>query len=187
MVVVSWVDGEASMVWLQRDPETGEYGLRYLTAIDEEGQELIETVVRPFDDPDHGCDWSAVKPAWITDHGTVIVLLGNSPTDDTALGDPNRDEAAVHGVVKYLNTRVWEIPAGVEVGVDNFRSDTKSKWPRNEREARSDEARGNHRRIVPGAQHWILYPEGHKGGKLSDSGIVSLKDRTKVRWYLWSG
>jgi hypothetical protein len=187
MVVVSWVGGEASMVWLQRDGDTGEYGLRYLTAFDEEGQESIETVVRPFDDAEHGCDWGAVRPSWLEEHGTVVVLLGNSPNDDTVLGDPNRDEAAVHGVVKYLNSRIWEIPTGVEVAVDCFRSDIKTKWPRNEREARTDDARGNSRRIVPGAKHWIVYPDGHKGGKLGDQGVVTLKDETKARWYLWTG
>ncbi len=187
VVVISWVDGEGSMVWLQRDSDTGEYGLKYLAAVDDEGQPLIETVVIPFDDPAHGCNWAALQPAWITDHGSVIVLLGNTPSDDTVLGDPSRKEASVFGVAKYLNTRMWEMPEGVEIFVHTFRSDSKSKWPRSEIESRSnDSGRAGARRFVPGALHWIEYQLSAEG-QIRDTGRVMLADGTFARWFLWAG
>ncbi len=187
VVVVSWVDGIPAMVWLQRDADTGEYGLRYLDAVDEAGESSVETVVRPFDDHEHGCDWSLVRPDWIKEHGTVVILLGNSPSEDTALGDPSRVEAKVHGVVRYLNHRIWEIPNGVEVSVESFQSDTKAKWPRSLEESRSTGSRSSLRRVVLGAKHWIEYPEARDGGGLEDSGTVPLDDGTKADWFLWKG
>ncbi len=90
IVVVSWVDGDPSMIWLQHDETTGEYGLRVVDAEDlSTGDTSREVVYTPYDDPDHGCNWAAIKPEWLGDHGTVIVLLGNTATDDTVQGDPN--------------------------------------------------------------------------------------------------
>ena len=65
-------------------------------------------------------NWQAVKPDWITEHGTVLVLLGNTTNDDTVLGDPDRAESDIKGVSSYLNRRLWEIPEGVQVGVDEL-------------------------------------------------------------------
>jgi hypothetical protein len=68
LVVISWVAGDAAMIWVQRDPVSGEYGLRLFTALDEEtGLESLEAVVEPFYDLEHGCNWSTVKPGWLTD------------------------------------------------------------------------------------------------------------------------
>ncbi|WP_223645490.1 hypothetical protein [Corallococcus sp. EGB] len=189
MVVVSWVDGEPSMVWLKQDPDTGEYGLKYweLPAEDEDDSGRIETVCYPFNDEEHGCDWEAIKPEWLENHGTVIVLLGNSPTEDTVLGDPGRDEKTVHGIPKYLNHRFWEIPETVSVSVDVLQSDAKENWPRNFQDSRP---RGLHPTIVRkvhGARHWIVFKRGHDGGALSDSGSLTLSDGTHADWFLWSG
>ena len=42
LVVLSWVDGESSMIWVQQDPSTGEYGLRLVRAVDPEtGMETL--------------------------------------------------------------------------------------------------------------------------------------------------
>jgi len=188
VVVVSWVSGEASMIWLRRDPHTGEYGLRYFEAADEGTTDVTqEIVVRPFVDEEHGCDWSAVKPSWIEEHGTVLVLLGNGRNEDTVLGDPNREEGGVHGIAKYLNQRIWEIPTEYQVAVEVFQSDSKNRWPRSEQEARTDGPRANIRRSIPGARHWIEYPEGHKGGQLRSKGTIQLADGTDADWFLWVG
>jgi hypothetical protein len=188
VVVVSWVAGEGSMIWLQRDPDTGDYGLRYFEAVDQDtGDVTREMVVRPFVDDVHGCDWSAVKPSWIEEHGTVLVLLGSRPNEDTVLGDPNRSEGGVHGIAKYLNQRIWDIPTEYQVSVEVFQSDSKNRWPRNEQEARTTGPRANLRRSVPGARHWIEYPEGHEGGQLSNKGTIDLADGTGADWFLWAG
>src|SRR5439155_21725341 len=40
MVVISWVDGDPSMIWVARDPATGEYGLRVVDAEDPDTGEM---------------------------------------------------------------------------------------------------------------------------------------------------
>ena len=194
MVVVSWVDGEASMIWVQQDQRTGEYGLRVMGAEDPETEEVtLETVYAPFYDEEHGCDWEAIKPDFIDDHGTVIVLLGNDPRDDTILGDPGRDEGDIKGLSSYLNRRLWEIPSGVDVRVDELRTNDRTKWPRSEEEGHGAQSktsydRRTNSRTILGARHFITYPSGTpKGGKLGASGTVTLSDRTEVDWFLWEG
>lgn len=57
IVVVSWVDNEPSMIWVQQDAETGEYGLRLFEAVDPDTGDIgLDEVVAPFDDEDVGCD-----------------------------------------------------------------------------------------------------------------------------------
>jgi hypothetical protein len=194
MVVVSWVDGEASMIWVRKDPVTEVYGLRVIRAIDSEsGEESQETVYPPFNDPQSGCDWAKVKPDWIKDHGTVIILLGNKKTDDTVLGDPNRDEGDLKGLAAYLNRRFWEVSSGVEVVVDELRSTDRGEWPKSEQEAhntgggRTGSVRTN-RRTIQGAKYYVAY-ENHSfaRGQLANSGVMTLKDQTKASWYLWAG
>src|SRR5262249_3585430 len=92
VVVISWVDGQPAMIRIMRDETKGEYGLHIFEAEDDEGDEGREAVVEPYNDLEHGVDWCEVKPSWIDQHGTVIVLLGNHPDDDTFRGDLSRDE-----------------------------------------------------------------------------------------------
>ena len=65
------------MIWVCKDGSAGEYGLKLFEAEDpDSGQISLEDVVEPFDDLASGCDWAALKPQWMGDHGTVIVLTG---------------------------------------------------------------------------------------------------------------
>lgn len=193
MVVVSWVDGDPSMIWVEQDPLTGEYGLRVELVEDDSGNELWAAVYDPYDHTDElGCDWSMIKPDWIDQHGTVIVLLGNSLEDDTVLGDPSREEADIKGISAYLNKRFWQIPSHMSVAVDELRNNDRKRWPL-DREMAFDVATGggdrrvNHRTIM-GAQNFIAYPRSaFNGGSLAHSGEVALSDGTIVEWYLWEG
>lgn len=194
IVVVSWVEGEPAMIWLQRDAETDEYGLRLFEADDPEGGEpTLEEVVRPFNDEEAGCDWSKVRPEWLEEHGTVLILLGNDPKDDAVLGDPNRNEADIKGLSSYLNRRIWEIPKEHKVTVDELRTSDRAKWPRSEQDAHSTKAQGKYdrrtnARRIEGAKHFIQYPVGsYKKGGLDESGTVTLRDDTQVHWFLWRG
>jgi len=193
MVVISWVDGEAAMIWVQHDPETGEYGLRLEEVVDEDGEMSLDEVFSPYDDSEYGCDWSAVKPRWIEDHGTVIVLLGNEVGDDTVLGDPTRHESDIKGVSAYLNRRLWKIPAGIEVYVDELRTQDRGQWPSREDMAHrtkvsSGPDRRTNNRKIRGAHHYIEYPvRSYTSGKLEASGKMSLADGTTMSWYLWKG
>ena len=192
VVVISWVDGDPSMIWVQRNTETGEYGLRVLPAEDPEtGDVSLEAVYAPFDDPESGCDWRLVKPDIVERCGTVMVLLGTDVRSDTVLGDPHRAEDDIKGISAYLNKRVWEIPTGVEISVDELRTAERQGWPRTEREAHGPAGRGidrrTNRRAIRGARYFIEYPERNfKQGKLLSSGTVALSDGTDVDWYLWS-
>ena len=194
IVVVSWVDGEASMIWVQQDLETGEYGLRLFEAVDPAtGDVGLDEVVAPFEDEEIGLDWSAIKPDWIDEHGTVMVLLGNDPIDDTVLGDPSRAEADIKGISSYLNRRYWQIDAGVSVVVDELRTTDRNKWPRSAAEAhgpqpKSGVDRRTNPRNIKGAKHYICYPQStFTKGKLGPSGTVELDGGVAVDWYLWEG
>jgi hypothetical protein len=193
LVVLSWVDGEASMIWVQQDPSMGEYGLRLVRAVDPEtGMETLDEVYQPYEDARHGCDWSQVKPSWIEGHGTLLVLLGNEPGDDTIMGDASRNEADIKGISAYLNRRMWTIPDGVQVHVDEVRTSDRTGWPPSEKVAhgpippRGAVDRRTNRRGIRGARHYIHYPDA-KGGRLAVAGTVQLRDKTEVDWYLWEG
>ncbi len=194
LVVISWHDGDASMIWVTQDRETQEYGLKLEKAIDPEtGEESLDEVYAPFDDPEHGCNWASVKPDWIDKNGTVIVLLGNEPTQSTVTGDPDRSESDIKGVATYLNRRIWKMPSSISVRALEFHSGDQTRWPRNEAEASSSRSESHGRtsvqwRNIEGAEHYIEYPvDGFSRGKLGCKGTVRLSDDTCIDWYLWSG
>src|SRR5579863_7484309 len=89
VVVISLKSGQQNMMWLDRDPRNGKYGVRYFRLGGNN-----ETIVPPFQDPEYDVDWRCVLPEWVhaAGHGTALVLLGNTPQDDTVLGAPDRDE-----------------------------------------------------------------------------------------------
>lgn len=189
LVVISWSDGEPSMIWVMADPHTGEYGLRNFEAVDDSDEVKIVDVVAPFDDEYHGCDWSQVKPEWLTDHGTVVVLLGDEPTQHTMVGDPNRPiEAALTGISGYLNRRYWEVPDDLRVTVEELRHNDPAEWPKSRKEASGHAGRRTHRRKIEGAKYFIEYPvKAFKKGQLSASGTLDIGHGTSVEWFLWDG
>ncbi|MDW5593910.1 hypothetical protein VSS74_06165 [Conexibacter stalactiti] len=192
LVVISWVDGVAAMIWVTRD-EDGEYGLRNFQAVDEDtGEVRIDEVVAPFYDEDHGCDWASVRPSWIEEHGTVMVLLGEDARASTIGGDPHRaGEADIKGISTYLNRRVWEVESDVDIIVDELRTSDPRLWPISEAMGhgpqRSPDRRTN-RRAIRGALYYVKYPEStYQKGKLSASGTFIVSDGTEIDWFLWSG
>jgi hypothetical protein len=187
LVVISWVGGEPSMIWVQYDEESGEYGLRLEETEDADGLFSVDEVYGPYADEEHGCNWEAVRPDWIEDHGTVIVLMGSDPDEDTVLGDPNRSEQDIKGISSYLNRRLWEIPEGVQIAVDELRTHDRLQWLDS---AHSPEVTERHNglRSIRGAKHFIEYSvDNAKAGGISARGTVVLSDRTNVDWYLWDG
>ena len=194
MVVISWVNGDASMIWVTLDKDSGEYGLKLERCLAESGDTTLECVYDPYDDPEHGCDWAAVKPDWIQDHGTVIVLLGDNANSDTVEGDPSRNEADIKGISSFLNRRMWTLRDGVELFVDELRSNDRAFWPPNQEIAhgipeKSGRDRRTNTRRIEGARFYIKYPveKFSAHGKLGAHGTVPLRDGTFVDWFLWDG
>ncbi|HEX7089129.1 MAG TPA: hypothetical protein VF192_03280 [Longimicrobiales bacterium] len=102
IVYLSWRRGAGAMVWLWRNPETGQYGLKRLRRAG--GADAYWARA-----PD------ALKPALIGEHGTVVVLLGERESADTTLPPyAAADEASrALWLTRYLNGRFFELPAGV--------------------------------------------------------------------------
>lgn len=185
VVIVSWHEDfeDPSLIWVRKNPHTGAYGLR--TWETPEGGEMV---VIAGEDEDLGIDWSVVKPDWLQDHGTVVVLLGDELDQDTVLGDPNKQEGGVPGVgiVDYLNRRMWDL-GDVEVLVDEYREAAKTSWPVSSSTTVQGKLQRGTRR-VRGAKWYIDYGEAaKKNGRIAHRGTVTLSDQTEIDWYLWSG
>lgn len=186
LVIVSWHQDyeEPSMIWVRKNPTTGEYGLRTF-----ETKDGGENVVAAGYDEELGIDWSLVAPDWLEEQGTVVVLLGNDPDEDTVLGDPNREEGGTPGVgiVSYLNRRMWTLDE-VQVTVDEYRSEDPATWPRRPSVTEKSKLKYGRRRVM-GSRWYINYPPAKekKEGKLAASDTLQLSDGTEIDWYLWKG
>ncbi len=114
LIYLSWKDGEGSMIHLWKDPDSGEYGLRQ------------------FEHPDGSYDhWipieDSIKPELINDHGTMVILLGNSQAEHT-MHPPPEAASPSRWIAKHLNTRYFDFPEGITIkareGWENPRTDT---------------------------------------------------------------
>lgn len=182
VVVVSYKDGKASMIWIVLEPESGDY-------------ELIEfnvghgrsSVIDPASvdwTATGDIDWAALRPTWVEDNGTIVVLLGSETAPDTVLGNPGDSEQAIKGLSVFLNTRFWKL-SPVEVRVVELRSEKKNQWPQSAEE-KDDSRRPNVRRIM-GAAYYLTEVRAAKG-KLGASDTLLLdEDRVRADWYLWEG
>jgi hypothetical protein len=97
------------MVQLAKDPLTGQYGL-----------------VRHEVSSGRYSDWAEIyddiKPEQIKDHGTVVVLEGESDEDDTFTQPKEKISAEVTWVSHYLNTRYFEVPKGITIRARDHRA-----------------------------------------------------------------
>lgn len=199
IVVISYKSGAASMIRLKHDPLTNEYGASIWTAEDEFGIEEQLVVVSPddFGIPEWGIDdfgsvWQQV-PFWsereiAPDHGTIVILVGNDPLDDTILGDPDRpEERAPHFPARYLNSRIWQVPEHMTITVDVPTSPDKHNWPRSEPPEIDLLGKcGIARRPVRGAYHYIHQVGGAvaASSEQQDAGPVDIGHQVKVHWFL---
>ncbi len=176
VIVISWTPEtpNGAMVRLEWDEEEGEYGAHQFET--EEGE--YSAVVEP-----HG-EWENCKPSFIEDHGTLVICLGNTGTEDTFLGKDGTGE--VKAITKYLNRRIWEIPDEVTVQVKELRSSDRDAWPRNHAEASGPQPKDGskdrrwNRRTIEGAHHYVKKAL-ESGGT---SGSLLLSDGTNIRWFL---
>lgn len=180
VVVISYRDGKPSMIQIELDPESADYGLAEF-----QSEKGTTCVINPAEvDWRTGINWAEVTPEWARKNGTTVVLLGSEEAGDTILGNPKQGENAIKGLSTYLNSRFWDL-SHLEVVVAELRNERKNSWPTKSDE-RDDSRRPNNRRIM-GAKHYVADITS-KGGKVAASGAVSLDEgRVNAHWWLWEG
>jgi hypothetical protein len=150
LVYLSWKDGVGSMIHLWRDPDTGQYGLKQF----ELGDGNFSHWVRVED---------TIRPDQITDHGTMVVLLGNE-LDDNTMQAPKGAPSPSRWVARYLNTRYFCFPDGLEV-----RAREGWEYPRSNTDT-------NVARLVTGQK---TYLDAHA----ESSGVVALSS-ARAHWWI---
>jgi hypothetical protein len=116
VVVISYKGGVGSMIWILLDPDSGDYELVEFDTV----KGGTACVIEPGEI--EGIDWAQVRPEWVKEHGTVIVLLGSEEYPDTVLGNPHAGEKDIKGLSVYLNSRFWDL-SKADVKVSELRSD----------------------------------------------------------------
>jgi len=101
LVYLSWKDGVGAMIHLWRDPDTSQYGLKQFELPDGNYTHWVHVE-------------DTIKPEQIKDHGTMVVLLGDD-LDDNTMQAPKGAPSPSRWVARYLNTRYFRFPDGVEV------------------------------------------------------------------------
>lgn len=101
VLYLSWKQREGSMIHLYRDSDVGQYGLKQWQHHDGSYAHFL-----PLDDD--------VRPEFIREHGTKVVLLGYTEESNTMQAPPNAPSPS-RWISKYLNTRFYRFPEGVTV------------------------------------------------------------------------
>jgi len=182
VVIISYKSGTPSMIWMELDEDTGEYEIKEFDVDD-----ALRCVINPEEIawPDNDVNWAALRPEWVADHGTLVVLLGSRDHPDTFIGNPEADEAHMKGLAKYLNTRFWTLPE-THVTVTEFSYREKARWPT---ASTGDEARV-YTRTVRGAKYFVCDYQSKSdtvGTPLDDGELTLDEGRVKAHWYLWEG
>jgi hypothetical protein len=188
VVVVSWKNGEGSMIWIRKDPKSSEYGLRRWTVADDDGYPTDALVIEPYEDEELGIDFRTIGPEWIREggHGTVLLLLGGTGNEDTITGAPGRDEAATRGLVYYLNARFWQLPNDVDIRVEHFMTPEREFWAKTREEAarttaaddRSGPASWSQTRRVRGAKYYV------ESQKAAATDTFRAAEGVEIDWWL---
>lgn len=163
-----------AMLWLEYDAQSNQYGMKELT----DDGDVVATPFDGTDDPDVlGIDWSTVAPEWVREkQGTVVVLLGNTGRENTLWGKKGDD--ALRSIRKYVNTRYWKLPEDVTIRVTELHGI--DDLPKSRHEAFTRRGDGWQKANVIAARGAGDFAEQD----LKASDCVTLKDGTKVHWFL---
>ena len=101
VIYLSWKNGQGCMIQLYRENKTGQYGLKQWERSDGTYGHFM-----PIEDD--------VKPEYISDHGTMVILLGNSAEEKT-IEAPEGAPSPSRWVSKYLNSRYFKFPNDVNL------------------------------------------------------------------------
>lgn len=149
LVYMSWVHGIGHMIHLWFDPEEEVYGLKRWP---QNGGEFWTPVSNDL------------KPKEIDQHGTMVVLLGNSDEENTMEAPPGTPMRS-RWILRYLNTRYFRFPDGVQVKA-------REGW-----EVPQTDSRHNFLRAVEGQGAWL-------DKNAESKGQVALSDATAHWWIL---
>ena len=177
VVIVSWKDDDANMIWIRRDEHN------HLVLRTWETEDGLDNVVMPYVDHELGIDFTQLGPDWVREEGgTVFLLLGPTLDYHSIQGDPDRpQEASTKAVQQYLNTRLLSVDA--EITFEAFNHTDPEQWPRTYQEAR--ESVGSSSRLyqetrkVEGALYFL---QGEASA--DDQGTIPLSDGSRIRWFL---
>lgn len=157
VLYLSWKQAEGSMIHLSRDRDSGQYGLKQW-----HHQDGAYAHYLPLEDD--------VRPDIVQEHGTKVVLLGESDDANTMQAPPNTPSPS-RWISKYLNTRYYRFPEGISV-----RAREGWEYPR------SDKDRNYLRRIT--GQEPYLAQHSVASGSLALSGALAhwwiLKDEPAI-------
>jgi len=179
VVVISYKNGQTSMIWIALDSESGDYEL-----LEFEAEGSTSCVIDPSQVAWPDVDWGTMRPTWLHGNGTIIVLLGSAEYPDSVLGNPHANEKDIKGLSVYLNTRFWRFEE-VEVKAVELRSEKKNSWPLGPDD--KDDARRPNNRQIMGARYYLADMNA-SSGKLAAKGTLILdEERVVLEWYLWEG
>jgi len=153
LVYRSWVGGRGTIAILHKDSDANVYGLEQL--------ELPDGTYAH-----HSPLGEGLKPTPIDTNGTAVALLGRDEPDNTVkpAGQP------LKWLIKYLNTRFYEIPDEITIRVRDFSRSDPSEWP-NSAEVGMD-AGGSQLRTIRGMKHLLGNNEGIVSGQTNLSNAI---------------
>ena len=167
IVVMSWhpENPDGSLMTLKYDERVGDYGALIRVMEDDEHRGLSSTTMRPYG------DYVPLKPPWIQDHGTVVILFGMTGEEHTYFGATPGTRPDSFLLSGYLNKRFWVWPAEVKLSVHE--------------PALSGGALTFVPRLIQGARWFVKSGQLGDSGGLEASGTETLSDGVQIDWYLW--
>jgi len=183
VLVLSYKQGKAAMIHMVLEPESGDYELMEF-GVGEGRRSVIDPTTVDWNASGDDVDWSALRPDWMTDNGTIVVLLGSEPNPDTILGNGSADEQRIKGLSVYLNSRFWDL-SKIDLKVVELRSEKKNQWPTGPGDR--DDARRPNKRTILGARHFLTEVKASSGKPVANDVLFLDDERVAVEWYLWEG
>jgi len=205
VLVVARRGNETNLIQLHLDERAGEYGLRQWQVENESGDPMLEDVLviaekvdgiwQPLIDRDFepvsGTRIRDLLDAFISeDQGTVIILCGNTGTEDTFLAEGAGGVMGQCGhteIATYIAKRYNSLP--LSVSVIEPRSGNKKTWPRSPDEftaGLSNREGGEYSvktRNVTGVGDFLRCGTSRGLKKPEHQGVLELSDGTKVHWF----
>ena len=179
IVVVSYRNGRGAMIDVRWDTERE----RYVQMVLPNGQDIADPETCDWSNYD-GVDYGKLKPDWLTDHGTIILLRGSEQQPDTMLGNPDKNEAPSKALISYLNNRFWDL-TGLDVRVTRLSGVNREEWIKSRENGGlrqfQIQARGARYQIEHGAPR---HPESDTQDAYQSGSVMLDSGQVEVMWFL---